>query len=492
MGVLLMRINNDTRIIVGPPGTGKTRHLIELAKTHILEGCPANQIGYISFTRQAVREARERILAAAPHIPKEEFIGFRTLHSLMFWLTGKKHTHMITADEEFDIAITAITGMGRGPQEAAQVRHYSFLYNYARLLGISFSEAWNQHPRVNMGTELDYLEWVKSYTAYKKATRRIDFKDLTDEFIEKGIQFPFRYLFLDESQDFSTDAWAAVSLLARCAGRVYAAGDSDQAIYEWAGAKGSLFDQLEGERTVLEHSYRVPQVAHTFATRLLKGMRREILYKPTSNQGSVHSIREEEVPKIINKEETYLLLCRNNFQIKRIKAMLYSHKIWYKELAMSEKFGNDGRMDEDKLQRRIRWYESGNLSNFQHRELSKLVPDLDSCLRHKVPWYEAFVAVPQQEIDFYRATRPQWANPKVFLGTFHSAKGLEADNVILYSDCSKAVYKNRFKLAELKVLYVAITRTKNRLYFVQPTMRHNLEFWRLQDLENDIGTPLLF
>ena len=37
------------------------------------------------------------------------------------------------------------------------------------------------------------------------------------------------------------------------------AGDDDQAIYKWNGAYAETFINLEGERVILQQSYRVPK-----------------------------------------------------------------------------------------------------------------------------------------------------------------------------------------------------------------------------------------
>ncbi len=50
----------------------------------------------------------------------------------------------------------------------------------------------------------------------------------------------------------------------------YISGDDDQAIYKWNGAHVNTFINLEGERTVLDQSQRVPQKPFALANRLIK------------------------------------------------------------------------------------------------------------------------------------------------------------------------------------------------------------------------------
>ena len=49
--------------VVGPPGTGKTRRLLNEVHKYVKNGIPHDQIGYFAFTRKAAGEARDRFLA---------------------------------------------------------------------------------------------------------------------------------------------------------------------------------------------------------------------------------------------------------------------------------------------------------------------------------------------------------------------------------------------------------------------------------------------
>ena len=50
------------RIVLGPPGTGKTTKLLSLVESYLESGVPPDRIGYFAFTRRAAQEAIDRAI----------------------------------------------------------------------------------------------------------------------------------------------------------------------------------------------------------------------------------------------------------------------------------------------------------------------------------------------------------------------------------------------------------------------------------------------
>ena len=58
--------------VLGPPGTGKTRRLLNEVDGYLKRGVPLNKIGYFAFTRKAANEARERFLHLNKNLNKSD------------------------------------------------------------------------------------------------------------------------------------------------------------------------------------------------------------------------------------------------------------------------------------------------------------------------------------------------------------------------------------------------------------------------------------
>ena len=83
-----MLSKDKTKIILGPPGTGKTTTLLNILEEEIEGGILPERIGFVSFTRRAIKEARDRTLSKFKEIDKDQLDNFRTLHSLCFRSLG--------------------------------------------------------------------------------------------------------------------------------------------------------------------------------------------------------------------------------------------------------------------------------------------------------------------------------------------------------------------------------------------------------------------
>ena len=88
--------------VVGPPGTGKTRRLLNEVQKYVNKGVPLDRIGYFAFTRKAAGEARDRYLDKNKDLTKKDIQYFQTLHSLAFNQLGLKEENVMQ-DENYKL-----------------------------------------------------------------------------------------------------------------------------------------------------------------------------------------------------------------------------------------------------------------------------------------------------------------------------------------------------------------------------------------------------
>ncbi len=89
----------DRNIIFGPPGTGKTTHLLRIVEKELRENkVNPNKIAYLAFTNQAADEALARAISQLSYDSKE-FSNFRTLHSLAYRELHLREENIMSDDD---------------------------------------------------------------------------------------------------------------------------------------------------------------------------------------------------------------------------------------------------------------------------------------------------------------------------------------------------------------------------------------------------------
>lgn len=90
----------------------------------------------------------------------------------------------------------------------------------------------------------------------------------------------------------------------------------------------------------------------------------------------------------------------------------------------------------------------------------------------KKDWMSILKLIPPDEREYIRSCLRNGEKltdkPKIVISTIHQVKGGEAENVLLLTDVGTKSWENMHKDEELRVWYVALTRTKNKLFLVRP------------------------
>ena len=468
--------------VIGPPGTGKTRRLLNEVRRYVKKGVPLDRIGYFAFTRKAAGEARDRYLAKNEHLTKKDIKHFQTLHSLAFHKLGLKEENVIQ-----ELNYKAI-----GESCGIQIKYASYeknswngiftsdseylnIINLARVKQIDPLEQFDKNEHLSQ-VERNKLDAInKEINNYKSSYELIDFTDMLDRFLdpEKGnIKDKFDVVFVDEAQDLSLIQWAVIDKIEKeNKADIWIAGDDDQAIFGWAGADVDSFINWKAEEIPLEQSERVPsqiqQVALSIIERV-EGKRLNKNYYPKKEKGEI--FKRFKLVDIDMTKGDWLILTRTNHLLKPIPAILKRQGLFFET--------SEGNSINKNLYEDIQWWNKLRNSEqvpevHQQRVMEKIK---EKEVDYNLEWYEAFNNITITTREYMRLMLDNGENilkkPRIKVSTIHGAKGGEATNVVLFLNQTintlKGAKKSKSKQdEEYRVWYVGTTRSMKNLYLIK-------------------------
>lgn len=504
----------NPEIILGPPGTGKTTTLLGMVEEELDRGTPPEEIGFVSFTRRAATEARDRAREKFG-LDKDRFTWFRTLHSLCFRALGMTSGDVFEGEQVMEFAdwigipVTAKhrrrSDFGEEGQLFGNDRGDRILQmeNKARIRDMDLRALYDEDD--------DDLSWwevervARGLEEFKRSRTLHDYTDMLQLFVETGWKPPLQVLFVDEAQDLSMLQWRVVEKLATGCRRIVVAGDDDQAIYNWAGAAVDYFVDMPGQVRVLDRSWRVPRDIQRVANNIIEQVRhrRPKDWAPREEAGLVRQIDMREIDW---SQPDILVLGRNAMYLEDVRKRIHSSGYMYQR--------GDHRSITDKTRRIlltweglrngrpqlvediVRVYElmsSGVGVARGYKELRAFprdalltIEDLRAqggLLRNDV-WHDALDKMAVKDREYIRACLRRKEKmsepPRIRLSTIHGSKGGEAREVIVMPDMAPRTHRemDRDPDAEARVWYVAATRAKETLTVVRPMTERHFTFRR--------------
>jgi DNA helicase-2/ATP-dependent DNA helicase PcrA len=376
----------------------------------------------------------------------------------------------------------------------------------------------------------DYAAVVRiseRYEAAKRVEDRLDFSDLLLRFSglrvhpTDGVQKvepegdlpPVSAWLFDEQQDASPLLDAACKRLvsAESVKWCYVVGDPFQAIFGFAGSSAECFLgwPAEKERT-MPKSYRCPKPILELGERCLRRMYRGYFDRgvaPADHEGRIFDTETEVPLTAARPDEEWLFIARTNFEAGRLYASLHAAGKPARWVKQPEGVTTRGQglaalyaLEKGKPVKGTEWGRAVELLPTVNKSKEPMLArgvKTGWAKKHADDWDVIF----PNELEKVGATAPliekirsgewcslvdrgqEWrrhaerwgtelaSNSRIRVGTIHSVKGMEADNVALLTTTSRRVEQSREDChaqhdEECRIAYVGVTRARRNLYVI--------------------------
>jgi len=417
----------SVRLILGPPGTGKTHSLVQWVSPNSL---------LITFNVSAVEEAKSRGAVAS------------TIHSLAVQ-AARSEGYSLPGTGNADIMINVLRARiarRHGLPYSLNpfyVRRGNKLFHYFDYAVHRWGRSGLDHvkpaPRAIM---LEYLERLE----------RDNTIDFTTAFLHaRGFLHNASRLLIDEAQDLSPTMWRFI-IESFDPEEVIIAGDDDQTIYhELHAADPSILGEVSkyAEVSVLQESRRVPRRVASIAERVIAPTRLlPKAWRPRPAEGEV-----EVINGLVDGAMREVGLGRKVFVVARTNEVVL---LALHAFLMRGVIPGVMKRPEPPILRAVREYIANGEARVMGRRNKAMLRRIINTVRER-----------REEEVLGRGV----ITAPIIVDTVHQFKGREADSVIIINATSSRI-RNVNHDAERRLLYVAITRAKEKLLiYTPPKMR---------------------
>ena len=255
-------------------------------------------------------------------------------------------------------------------------------------------------------------------------------------------------------------------------------------IYSYSGARPDFLIQLSKQYPVeyLSKSYRIPYSVFRLASAITDfiGAKTDLKaeHREENGEGSITQLNaidrlvnfiDEDCIKNNPSKTSWYILCRNNCFLDSPKRVLEESLIPY--------WTSDGFFMGGEIMRRLKAYENFKLEGYKDEKKKEEfqrkfgIEDFNAPFTETNLFTEGRKWVYASYIEKYGLKKLEemckW-NPPILISTIHHVKGGEADNVAVMLDTTRRTQGNVFCDIdeELRILYVAVTRTKKNLFLI--------------------------
>ena len=462
---------------------------------------------FCAFNKDIVKEIEKKVSKELTNV------DIRTVHSLGFLMIQRnfKGQEIIPNENKYrqfiinnlDDISTIDISMLRYRDKMKYIDNICDLVNFSRFYLVNSEKEMEKLIKKydidviadEIDATINVLEWGKTYIS------EIDFTDmiwLPYVLDLKPIGLLYDYILGDECQDFSV---AQRELLLRCRKintRMFLFGDKNQTIYAFCSADPQSFDILKSlpntSTLPLSISYRCAKNIVRFAQNVVSTIEHN---EANKNDGEVkYNVELEEV------QDGDMVLCRNNAPLMKIyndfirmgkKCQIIGKDIGTNLKRLVKSMHQDElnvSLEKDGLF--VRLYDS--LFEMRNKILKQTGLDMksvmnDSRITNKLDMIRALEVLSEgltTSEELITKIGSMFSDKKISgisLSTIHKAKGLEAENVYIacpsLMPCKSATLDWEIE-QEKNLMYVAYTRAKNKLCFINES-----DFKKLTDYTND-------
>lgn len=470
----------EVDVILSQAGAGKTHKLMSIVAEELKVRRP-EEIAFVTFTRKGAEEGLRRVCNNFNYDP-DDLPYFRTLHSLTFHALGLKQTQMFNHAHErkfnkeygYSLNRSAVSaGMAHSTRDSQYLDYYD----------LERSGALTSTMVVEADIEIGYYrQLVRKYEEYKSANALVDFFDCLLKYKQAGDSLPVQVALIDEAQDITALQWAVIEKAFSKAKKIYIAGDENQSIFTYSGARPDFLINFAKQYPVehLASSYRIPRKVYELSKGIVDFISdktdKPFDFHEGNAEGQIVQISHIErmkhfitEPKENDRCAQWYFLARNKCFLPRITQLLEELTIPY--------WTCDGFFMGGQIIQRLSDYEGFRLQGYKSEEkklqfMKKFMienfdkPFTETCLfTEDRKWvYASYV----EKYGMEKLKEMCKWTPQILVSTIHFVKGGEADNVCLLLDNTRRTVGTVFKNIdeELRVLYVGVTRTKQNLFLV--------------------------
>jgi len=501
-------------IIPGPPGTGKTHRLINHYLKKEIDECKVDpqKIIYITYSNAGVDEAAKRIKHDLLYISTMHSLGTRELFgkgkTSKLLLKGKKKwqifkdypNHQAYQSMSFE---TTVDAAGNPRYEDPNMR----IIQYARSKKINLEEAILQLS-LEHTVEIDFTyQLEQDLKTFKQHTGMIEFHDMIELFVKRNkMDNPnspiseIEIVFLDEAQDLSPSQWDMFFYIEKCCKKSYIAGDDDQTIYTFQGADPDILINLKGNFDKQIKSYRVPKKIHTKALEVLPQIENRLdkPWEPRDAEGEL--FEHYYLDNIDFTKGDWMILAQTNKLLEEIGGHFYGLglRFWgktntllpnnilesYRTWTLLQKGDSVKEEDAKKMYDTFINYHAGHveygfasgktLEGVEYVSLNELKKSHGLLATGSWEQFKIDEKTKNYIKTLLKKGDDLMSDTKIELSTIHGSKGRECENVVLFTDYGTEnqwlSYQEaqRNPDAQHRLIFVGITRAKQRLYIMAP------------------------